>query len=289
MTHPSCCILISIPRGALCLVIAVLLGFTPLPARCDETPPCSAQLHFAESLNREGDYFRAITEYKRVMYHCEQDSLRSAADVGIGRALFLAGRYASVVDWRAAARATRDSSAADLLGGHSLYRLANYEEALPVLRQAESTAAGALEAGQAAYLAGLSLTRLERWDEARLVFSRVAAESPYRSKSQSYHELLREVPTYSRRSPELAGWLGVVPGLGYAYTGHTATAFASLVVNGLLWWATIDAFESGHTAAGATYSIFAVGFYAGNIVGSVQSAHRYNEWQYERFHAQFTE
>jgi hypothetical protein len=60
-------------------------------------------------------------------------------------------------------------------------------------------------------------------------------------------------------------------------------------VNGLLAWATIDAFEDNDEGAGWTFSVFSVGFYLGNIVGSVQSARRYNDYQSESYQALFKE
>ena len=83
--------------------------------------------------------------------------------------------------------------------------------------------------------------------------------------------------------------LAVVPGAGYAYAEHYGTAVASLIVNGLLGWATVDAFRDDNDGAGAFYALLGVGFYVGNIVGSAQSADRYNTYQEERFQARFPE
>jgi hypothetical protein len=81
----------------------------------------------------------------------------------------------------------------------------------------------------------------------------------------------------------------VIPGLGYAYTGHYGTAVSSVLVNGLLIWAAANAFCDGNGGAGGLFTILGSGFYLGNITGSAQSAVRYNEYHMERFYGQFSE
>jgi hypothetical protein len=130
---------------------------------------------------------------------------------------------------------------------------------------------------------------LDRGAEAVPLFLAVEESSPYWSKASGYAQALESNRPVPRKSPVLGGTLAVVPGLGYAYAEHFGTALAALAVNGLLWWATLDAFDDGHEAAGATYSVLAVGFYLGNIVGAVQSVDRYNAYQAEFYQSQFPE
>ena len=87
----------------------------------------------------------------------------------------------------------------------------------------------------------------------------------------------------------MAAVLAIVPGLGYAYTEHYGTAVASALINGLLGWATVDAFSDGRSGAGGFYAVLVAGFYVGNITGSAQSAVRYNDYELERFYARFPE
>ena len=251
---------------------------------------CREQLGFASHLAAEGDYFRAIGEYKRFLYVCPGDTNRADAAYQVGRCYFQAGRYGDVLEWRNTAQLdSRRSTEASLLVGHALFRLTTYYRALAELEPLTRSDSGMQSANQARYLAGLSLVRLDRGPEAVPLFLAVEESSPYWSKARGYAQALESNRPVPRKSPVLGGTLAVVPGLGYAYAEHFGTALAALVVNGLLWWATLDAFDDGHEAAGATYSIFAVGFYLGNIVGTVQSVDRYNAYQAEFYRSQFPE
>ena len=258
-------------------------------SRADSQQSCRDQLRFAEILLGEGDHYRAIGEYKRVFHFCDDDTMRTEADLGVGRALLLAGKYQSVLEWYERPTDLRDVAAADLTAGHAMFRLEEYERAIPVLLETELRAATSMDTGQARYLEGLCLVRLERWDEGRTAFSRVEAGSSFYAMAQRHHERLSVEPSYPIKDPAKAGVLAVVPGLGYAYTGHLRTALAAIVVNGLLGWAAVDALRDDHTAAGASLAGLALGFYVGNIMGSVESAHRYNQWQYDRVQAGFPE
>jgi len=78
-------------------------------------------------------------------------------------------------------------------------------------------------------------------------------------------------------------------GLSQIRIGELRQAEVSLIVNGLLGWATVDAFRDGNDRAGGFFAVLGVGFYVGNITGSAQSADCYNTYQEERFQARFPE
>jgi len=48
------------------------------------------------------------------------------------------------------------------------------------------------------------------------------------------------------------------------------------LVNGLFIWGTVTAFEKNNESLGTILTIFSLGWYTGNIYGSVISAHRRN-------------
>jgi hypothetical protein len=128
-----------------------------------------------------------------------------------------------------------------------------------------------------------------RLQKAEDSLSLVDHASPYSDRASRYLHLLESRPEPDNKSPFVASVLAVVPGAGYAYSGHYGTALASLVVNGLLGWATADAFRDGNDGAGGFYLLLTAGFYLGNIMGSAQSATRYNAHQEARFQAMFGE
>ncbi len=77
----------------------------------------------------------------------------------------------------------------------------------------------------------------------------------------------------------IAGVLSIIPGAGYAYTGHTQTAISSLIINGLLTYATYSNFKKENFGMGLLTGVFNLSFYIANIYGSAKSANRFNQQQ----------
>jgi tetratricopeptide (TPR) repeat protein len=252
--------------------------------------PNRDQFGFANDLMARGDYYRAIGEFKRFLYFFPSDSMAAEARLNIAKSLFLARRYDDLIEWRDGMRRSTDNALElDLLEGHSYFRLGRYDVSLPKLAEAGERFENPLNASQACYLAGLSAVRLTKYQLAASLLEQVTEDSPYHSRAESYLGILQSGHTYAVKSPLRAGLLSVIPGLGYAYSEHYQTAIAAFFVDCLLGWAAADAFRDNDTAEGITVSIFALGFYLGSITGSVQTVHRYNKYQYERYQSQFTE
>jgi hypothetical protein len=71
--------------------------------------------------------------------------------------------------------------------------------------------------------------------------------------------------------------LSIIPGLGYLYTGHKGSALTSLIVNGLLGYATYTCLDKKNYGIGIICGFLNVSFYIGNLNGAARSAHRYNK------------
>lgn len=71
--------------------------------------------------------------------------------------------------------------------------------------------------------------------------------------------------------------LGLVPGLGYVYSGEYANAARSLILNALFIWGMVE------TAADDQWAVFSVltfaefTWYSGSIYGGLDAAHRHNQ------------
>ncbi len=85
---------------------------------------------------------------------------------------------------------------------------------------------------------------------------------------------------YARRrdkKPWVGGILGLVPGLGYVYSGEFSNAARSLILNGLFIWGMVE------TAADDDWAVFSVltfvefTWYSGSIYGGIDAAHRHNQ------------
>lgn len=86
-----------------------------------------------------------------------------------------------------------------------------------------------------------------------------------------------------RKSPQVAGFLSIVPGGGYLYCGRYRDALVALLLNGALILASYEAFDQGNPALGGVIAAVEFGFYAGNIYGGVASAHKYNHRKTQDF------
>jgi hypothetical protein len=150
----------------------------------------------------------------------------------------------------------------------------------------------ALDAGKAAeavfYLNGLpddapaALTACARY---RLARAHVLADAPEAARAAlppegvTRDEAARAIADYAvapRKRPRLGGWLGVVPGLGYAYAGEYANALRSLLLNSLFIYAMVDTADREQWGAFAAITFFEITWYTGSIYGGIDAAHRYN-------------
>jgi putative component of membrane protein insertase Oxa1/YidC/SpoIIIJ protein YidD len=78
------------------------------------------------------------------------------------------------------------------------------------------------------------------------------------------------------RRPRLGGVLGLLPGLGYAYSGEYANAARSLILNGLFLWGMAETAQAEHWGGFAALTFFELTWYTGSIYGGIDAAHRFN-------------
>lgn len=79
------------------------------------------------------------------------------------------------------------------------------------------------------------------------------------------------------KRPMVGGLLGLVPGLGYAYSGEYANALRSLLMNGLCIWGLAEFAEREQWGGVAVVGFAEITFYTGSIYGGADAAFRYNE------------
>jgi hypothetical protein len=78
------------------------------------------------------------------------------------------------------------------------------------------------------------------------------------------------------KKPWVGGVLGLVPGLGYVYSGEYANAARSLILNSLFIWGMVEAAEEDLWGVFAVVTFGELTWYSGSIYGGVDAAHRYN-------------
>ncbi|MFH1887186.1 MAG: tetratricopeptide repeat protein [Pseudomonadota bacterium] len=230
-------------------------------------------LSFAQSLAKDGENYRAITEYMRFLHDFPDHPDRDRALLGMGRA-YLSGQEPSrsldalkrLVDefpesplvpeaWLLICRARTAMDPAQ--GMACLSSLAQSPDPGLAARAARSLGFALLDAGN--------------WEGARDAFLAVGPSAVGLAAA------LDPLPNLPYKSPTVAGALAVMPGAGHLYLGRYQDAFIAFLLNAGLGIAAWEAFDNDMPALGGVVSVAAFGFYAGNFYGAVTGARKHNE------------
>lgn len=236
---------------------------------------------FAASLIRQGEYYRAVTEYLRLL-HASTDS---AARAGFVREICLAsyagGDYDGCIRYSLQHGATlaahpRARDEVLLLGAKSFYQSGRRGEAIETLSWSGISRDNPIYPEMRTIL-GIVFARSDDWKNARDAWDSVRDSTAWGRIAASLGTETTAAEQAGGRSPFLAGlFSAVVPGAGYAYSGKPGTGIAALLINGLLAWAISDALRHGQYGIAATAGFLGLGWYIGNIAGSASAAREYN-------------
>lgn len=272
-------------------VLALLLSllFPPAVARSAEGAPGDAakQFAFGEALFAEGDYYRAITEYKRLVFFSPQDALAEKAAFRIAESYFKAKRWAEAVDAFEAfyAHYPRSLQAAEALyfKGLAEKELKRYQNALSTFQEIIRTKSEQF-ADKATYQSGLIELETGKPPQAAETFSLVPDKSPLYPSARVMAAGLARMDDIPRKSPALAGGLAaLLPGAGHLYTERYVDAGMAFLLNGAFIWAAVELARRDIPVAAGLVSFFELGWYTGNIYSAVSSAHKYNEREKESY------
>ena len=93
-------------------------------------------------------------------------------------------------------------------------------------------------------------------------------------------EILKGFHKY-KKNPSLAGFLNLVPGLGYLYIGQKQSAFTAFCLNALFISSAGYFIHKGNIPAAVITLSFETGWYLGGIIGAKEGAMLYNERLFE--------
>jgi outer membrane protein assembly factor BamD (BamD/ComL family) len=255
----------------------------PLPPAGSSDPLTDADqiLGFADALFNDGDYFRAITEYKRFLFLYPTDARAGRVQLQVGLS-YLRGQQwddARQTFERIAAQhpdAEIRAQAAYLIGETS-FQQGRYTQAIADLRSVVERYGQTPIGERARYLLGWSYLRARQWPEASQTFEAIDTASPLFPSSRALAEAARAGEMLPRKSPALAGLMSaVMPGSGHFYTGRWRDGAIALLLNGAFLAAGIEAVSAGNEAAAGVLLFFEAAWYSGAIYGAVNAAHKYN-------------
>lgn len=272
-----------------CLLLILLAGtfFAPASAVSQEMN-AEKMLSFADSLFDKSDYYRAITEYERLIFHYPKHSLAKTARFKIAMAYLKGGKLSqAAILFRTLAKDHPN----DEIGREAVFMLAEtyfqkreYPQAIDAFERFLADHPGHARADAARLKMGMAYLRQGKWQYAADEFRKVPGDSSLQSEAQGMADDARGFPDLSRKSPYVAGGLSaVLPGAGQLYVGRPADATVSFVLNGLFIWATADAFRKDNNVTGGILLFFESGWYLGNIYNAISSAHKYNRQVEQQF------
>jgi putative component of membrane protein insertase Oxa1/YidC/SpoIIIJ protein YidD len=254
---------------------------TTVDRREEELSPELRQLRFADDLRAQGLFSDAIIEYRRFLSFYPMASQRTQGALALFGTLRQNGQQEDAVRWgsyvlESRTVTTEESTELRLTIGQDLMMLGNGPRARTYFAGVAAAADPAV-ASKARLLEGLSFARDADWKRAEQIFRDLEKNSsPLAGRAATLAALAAEGARLPRKNPKVAGLLGLIPGLGYLYDGYPQTAISSLIVNGLFMAGTYKAFSSGNKPLGTVLGLFTLGWYGGNVTGSVSSARRRN-------------
>lgn len=208
----------------------------------------------AEALLAEGEYYRAVTEYKRLLFYFPRSAPAALAQERIALALLLGGeprQALSHIDSRI--EGSEGPERDRWLQLRAVARLdLNADQPMP-LRKADV-------------------------DRARADLSAVSPEAAAHERIAGFLHALETPPDLPHKSPALAGTLSaLLPGAGSAYVGRYAEGALAFFVNALLIGGTVTAFQEHQDGLGVALGVLALAFYGGNIYAATSGAHKFND------------
>lgn len=239
-------------------------------------PEAEQQWGFARALHAEGDYYRAIGEYKRFLFLYPDSPLADEARLGIGRAYVEGGQGEAAEEHFLSLRALSPEwrTRALLEVGWARYARGRAEPAVFSLKAYLRARGEQQDAGvdRARYLLGWALLSQGHGEQAAEAF---AAVTPFPQQGP-LTEAARRWGTLPYKSPVLAGVLSVVPGAGHVYIGQPVVGLAALAWNGLFAYALYESIRAGQPGVAVLLGALELLWYSGTVFGAVSGAQKYN-------------
>lgn len=203
-------------------------------------------VQYAQKLYQKGQYYRAVSEYKRLLYYFPQSRFRKKAILGITRAYRKGGDTSQAITYLESLKPRDQSEETRLLLGLCYLDL---QPGHPfMIRAANRTK-------------GLELFATSQHQSAKQFATEAKALEPL-----------------APYSPTLAGGLSTLfPGAGSAYTGRWKEAFYASFFTLGFGWAAYEAHQNDRADLTLGFGFFALAFYGGSIYSAANGAHKLND------------
>jgi len=246
------------------------------------------QMDLADHFYQEGDYYRAVTEYKRFLFFFPRHARTEEAQWKIARSYFHGKKWDEAISASdnliKKFPSTAYQAEALLLTGLCFKEKKEYSQARFFFGKAKEQAADAPTADEAQWQIAATYLKEEKWKEASSEYRKINKSSKLYLKSERFAQGLDRIHEIPQKSPATAGILAaILPGSGHLYCERYRDASIAFLLNGAFIWGIVEAFERENYVIGGILTFFELGWYSGNIYSAVASAHKYNKKKKEEY------
>jgi len=284
-------------------LMILLMFFVPVIQLHAETIRIDSekQYEFAEQYFSDGEYSRAIDEYKRFLYFFPDNKKTELVLYKTAMAYYYNRQYKEAVNSFSAVQEkylTTDLAIESAFKISECYMKMNrFGPAINNLRNLALLNDNIDVKDGAYYKTGwiyLDKSWLEKegpadsWGKASEYFEKISEKNRGKYRVGKISAELERVRKNKNevihvKNPDLAAALSVIPGAGFAYCGRYRDALVAFLLNGALIYAAYESFDNGNDALGSIITFVELGFYSGNIYGAKTSAHKYNRDENRNF------
>ncbi|MEN8686532.1 MAG: tetratricopeptide repeat protein [Desulfuromonadales bacterium] len=241
------------------------------------------QMTLGNAFIAEKDYYRAITEYKRLIILFPDSARLPEALYWIGMAYYQGKDYTSAAQSFAKVRQTYAAdyfSSAAFHEGLCYEKLGRHDAAALAYERARLYDIDHPDAANAHVGLILNAAEQDNIGKTRSELKNFRFNYPQDERStgiQDAFNLLDAFETQPKKSPALAGTMSaVIPGSGQAYAGNYQDGMMAFLVNGLFIVGTVAAIDNENYALAGIVGGVGLPFYVGNIYGASKAARKWN-------------
>ena len=236
------------------------------------------------AFQHEGEYYRAITEYKRLLILFPDSGRAEDAHLNIGLSYLKGGEYASAAETFKTLRRKYPQgkyvAQSHLYEGLSYRKSEQYKDAVIQLDTVIEEFPRAEEAPKAIVEKALLALDTYQIDEMRSELGNVVRKYPGIDVSRAAEQslaLAESIEGLPKKSPVLAaGMSAVLPGSGYIYAGQYGDGLTAFLVNAVFIAGTATAVHQRNYPTAYITGVIGLPFYIGNIYGSANAARKWN-------------
>ena len=263
--------------------VIMLLILAALPLRAVDYSKPQTILNYADFLADEGDYYRAISEYKRALYYFPNYPKKEWISFQIGRMYYLGTRFEMAKHYLIPLTSVKDKQlkfAAYNILAVSYFENEEYVSSKRIFNELAGENKKKIFYNDYKIFEGLSLAYQNKFAEAKIFFEKdiekEKLDENYSVFYQNTLNILSDAENLSEKSPVLAGILGIIPGAGHVYLGQWGNALAAITLIGASGYLAYDGYVKQDKIQAGLFLTLSTGFYTGSIFSAYRQAKKIN-------------